>query len=83
MGWQTINKRPLTEKQWAILTFLETAIPERGPQSCEDITKATGYIHCVSTTLQSLRFRGLVEIGKQQNRMVAVWVKPSGEKTST
>lgn len=74
MGWSTTRNRPLTHKQMDVLHFLHQTIPEYGPQSCQDITDATGYVHSVSFTLQTLRFRGLVELGKEGGRLVATAV---------
>lgn len=65
--------RPLTEKQWAILAYLRSVLPEHEP-TCEEISEATGFTHGVSFTLQSLRFRGLVALGKVGGAMVVIAV---------
>ena len=74
MSGLTIDNRPLTPKQANILAYLRRALPKDGPQSCEMIAKATGHTG-ISMTLQSLRFRGLVTLGKLGPKMAVVGVK--------
>jgi hypothetical protein len=74
MSGLTIDQRPLTQKQADILTYLRRALPKGGPQSSAMIAEATGYTG-VSTTLQSLKFRGIVTLGKLGSKMAVVGVK--------
>lgn len=67
------KNRPLTEKQWAILAYLRSVLPDHEP-TCEEISEATGYLHGVSFTLQTLRYRKLVTLGKKRNAMVVIAV---------
>jgi hypothetical protein len=74
MSGLTIDQRPVTQKQADILTYLRRVLPKDGPQSTEMIAEATGYTG-ISSTLQSLKFRGLVTLGKIGPKMAVVDVK--------
>lgn len=70
---RTFAQTPLTAKQVAILKYLRDTVWDDGPQSCAQIEQATGYKN-ISSTLQSLKFRGMVGLGKSHGRMVVLGV---------
>jgi hypothetical protein len=74
MSWPNIHRRPETDKQCEVITYLCDTLDEHGPQTAKEIAQGTGY-RDVRSALWSLRFRGIVRMERAHGELVVfeVW----------